>query len=119
MSEALIDEAIEVGPERAEIDMWPGSSERKEICLGDELPPDRRDRTELGHRHTMTRDDKGLPGDHCVDHLRVVIAQLPLCDGLGHAGDRSTRRYGVRRSARGVRSDGRSARLAGPSGLAI
>ena len=73
--------------------MWSASSERNEICLGDKFPPGRRNRTELGHRDTIARNDEGLPGGYRVDHLGVVVAQLPLCDGLRHEGECSTERY--------------------------
>ncbi len=48
--------------------MWSASSERNEICLGDEFPPRRRNGTKLGHRDTIARHDEGLPGGNRVDH---------------------------------------------------
>jgi len=82
--QVLIDDAIEVGPEVAEVNMRAGSPQSNEVRLCDEFPSGRRNRTELGHRNAIARHDEGFPGGHRVDHLGIVVAQLPLRDGLGH-----------------------------------
>ena len=82
--QALIDDAIEVGPELAEVNMRAGSSESNEARPRDESASGRRNRTELGHGNAIARHDEGFPGGHRVDHPGIVVAQLPLRDGLGH-----------------------------------
>jgi len=84
--QALIDDAIEVGPELAEVNMRAGSSESDEVRPGDEPPSGWRDGAELGHRDAIAGHDEGLAGGHRVHHLGVVVAQLPLRDGPGHKG---------------------------------
>lgn len=78
--------------------MRPGSCECDEIGLRHEAPPGSADRTQLGHRDTVAGDDERLPRRNSVDHLRVVVAQLTLSNGLGHERDCSTKSYEVLRA---------------------
>jgi len=71
--QALIDDAIEIGPEFGEVDMRSGGCESNELCPGDKSPSGRLNRPEFGHRDAIARHDKGLPGGHSVDHLGVVV----------------------------------------------
>ena len=47
-------------------------------------PPGLPNRTKLGHRLAVTRDDERFTGRHGVDHLGVLVTQVPLGDRLGH-----------------------------------
>src|SRR5579875_1712149 len=94
--QALIDDAIEVGPELGGGKVWPGGSEGQELGLGHEgamRPPNW---PELGHRYAVAGNEEGLSGGDLVDHPCVVVPELALGDGLGHRASvapRATIRY--------------------------
>lgn len=82
--QALIDHAIEVGSEFAEVHVRSRSTESNEVRLRHEFPSWRRNRTELGYRDAIASHDEGFSRGYRVDDLGVVVPQLPLGDRLGH-----------------------------------
>lgn len=66
------------------VDAHPNRRHLVDLPAADEGPPMMPDRTQLGDRLTIARDDERLPFRDGCDHLGVVVAKVPLGYRPGH-----------------------------------
>src|SRR5256885_15413492 len=81
--DALIGNPVQIGPEGPVINGRRRAEQRHGGLSGDETVAPQRG--QFADRHTVTRHDERLARIEPTHDLPAVIAQLPLCDLLGHA----------------------------------
>ena len=99
ISQALVDQSVEVGAELTVIDTQVGRRQGRDLVTGDERAAPRSDRAKLGDRFAVSSDDEGFACHNRVDHLGVLVAQLALRDSLGHHFECSKKCYTALHSA--------------------
>ena len=76
----MIEQAVNVAPERIRIDRWHVLPALHELCAGQRLL----DGAEFGHWLTGPRDDDALAAGSAINDLTPVITKVPDAHLTGH-----------------------------------